>query len=121
MPKCKGRRFSHASDRARNQNLKKSSSDLVLNIIDARFDTMTSFPSLRHFSSFSTVKQWTRKEQKSLLRQMLPVFTPLLLEIHKLDVVKFLRAVVDFIIIASYKTYNDNTLTYLALALFRMN
>jgi len=54
--KCKGRRYSHAFKRARNQNLKKSSLDLVINIIDARFNAMTSFPSLRHFSSFSTIK-----------------------------------------------------------------
>ena len=51
----------------------------------------------------------------------MPVYTPLLEEIGAGHAVRFLRAVVDFIILAIYSSYNDDTLRFMQLALFRIN
>ncbi len=52
---------------------------------------------------------------------MLLVYAPLLEEVGAQDAVRFLRAVVDFSILAMYKSYNDDTLRFITLALFRIN
>ena len=49
------------------------------------------------------------------------VYTPLLLEIGCKDGVRFLRALADFCILAMYRSHDDETLGYLAFALYRMN
>ena len=52
---------------------------------------------------------------------MLLVYAPLLEEVGAQDAVRFLCAVVDFSILAIYKSYNNNTLRFITLALFRIN
>jgi hypothetical protein len=55
---------------------------------------------------------------------MLLVFTLLLKEIGILEakeVVCFIRATIDFIILAIYESYNEDTLRYFNLALYRIN
>ena len=37
------------------------------------------------------------------------------------EAIRFIRTIVDFILLAMYKSYNDDTLRYIELALFRMN
>ena len=52
---------------------------------------------------------------------MLLVYAPLLEELGAQDAVRFLRAVVNFSILAMYKSYNNDTLRFITLALFCMN
>ena len=52
---------------------------------------------------------------------MLLVYAPLLEEVGAQDTVRFLRAVVNFSILAMYKSYDDDTLRFITLALFRIN
>jgi len=100
---------------------KGSTKAAVRDIIDKRFAIVPPYKNMRIFKHLSTVTQWTGKEQKSILRQVLPVYAPLLLEIGATDALRFLRAVVDFILLAMYKSHDDDTLRFMALALFRMN
>jgi len=90
-------------------------------VIDHAFAAVPSYSKVRVFKHLSSRTQWTGREQKSMLRQVLLVFTPILHEIVEPDAIRFLRAVVDFILLALYKSYDDNTLQYMTLALFRMN
>jgi hypothetical protein len=55
---------------------------------------------------------------------MLLVFAPLLKEIGTLkakEAIRFIRATIDFITLAMYKSYNKDTLRYFNLALYRIN
>jgi hypothetical protein len=97
---------------------------IVQNVVDRRFASIPPYPTLRVFSKLSAVSQWTGAEQKSILRQILPVFVPLLEEIGTTaakEAIRFIRATVDFITLAMYESHDDNTLRYFELALYRMN
>ena len=98
-----------------------ASKQMVANIIDKRFAVVPSYAGMRIFKQLSSVKQWTGKEAKSILRQMVPVFTPLLADVGAMDAIRFIRAMVDFMLLAMYKSHDDETLRYMTLALHRMN
>ncbi|KAK5108882.1 hypothetical protein LTR85_003945 [Meristemomyces frigidus] len=93
----------------------------VKHIIDRRFAVVPVYSSMRVFKQLSAVTQWTGKELKSILRQFMPVYTPLLEEANAPDAIRFVRAAVDFILMAMYKSHDDDTLRYMTLALYRMN
>lgn len=95
--------------------------DKVEAVIDQRFASVLAYAKIRRFEHLSSRTQWTGREQKSILRQVMPVFTPILQDIGAIDAIRFLRAVVDFILLAMYESHDDDTLRYLQLALFRMN
>lgn len=97
---------------------------LVTSIIDRRFASMLPFATIRVLQQLSKVSQWTGAEQKYILRQMLPVFVPLLEEMdtpEATEAIKFIRATVDFVTLAMYESHDDDTLRYFELALHRMN
>ncbi|KAF2715839.1 hypothetical protein K431DRAFT_289888, partial [Polychaeton citri CBS 116435] len=125
LPKAKSRQTQTALESAPNRGARKRtgtiSRGVVRDIIDKRFASIPAYSNLRIFKHLSAVKQWTGKEQKSILRQILPVFTPLLEEVGAYDAIRFVRAMVDFIILAMYKSHDDDTLRFMTLALFRMN
>ena len=52
---------------------------------------------------------------------MLPVLVPMLEAVDAVEAIRFIRAMVDFILLAMYKSYDDDTLRYITLALFQMN
>jgi hypothetical protein len=91
-----------------------------LNRLNARFKKISSFTSLRIFIRFFDVKQWTRIEQKIVLRQIILVVTFLLIDkwSHALN---FIRALIDFILMTQYRSYDESTLQYLQHAIYRMN
>ena len=43
------------------------------------------------------------------------------MDIGATDAIQFIRALVDFILLASYKLHDDDTLRYLELGLYRIN
>jgi hypothetical protein len=49
------------------------------------------------------------------------MFVLLLAEASTLDTTRFLRAIADFILLAYYKSYDDKTLRYIDITLFRIN
>ena len=123
MPQRKTKRIKSVVESISNRGTKhrNGSKQIVRDIVDKRFATVPSYSKLRVFRHYSTVTQWTGKEQKSLLRQVVPVFSPLLEEVGALHALRFLRAVVDFILLASYRSHDDDTLRFMTLALYRMN
>jgi hypothetical protein len=66
------------------------------------------------------VKQWTDVEQKTIIRQLIPVIV-LLLSTKEPGVMHCARAIVDFILLAQYKTHDDKTLRYLEQALYKID
>jgi hypothetical protein len=87
--------------------------------LDAAFAAVPPFPNLKLFNHFSHVTQWTGDEERDLIRILVPVLTPLLLESSP-HALSYIRALIDFTIIAQYKSHDDQSLRYLELALFRM-
>jgi hypothetical protein len=96
----------------------KESSGLVQ--LDERFRSVPAFTGLKRFSHFSDVKQWTGVEQKAIIRQLIPVIAPLL-STKEPGAMYCARAIVDFILLAQYKTHDDETLEYLDHALYRID
>ena len=64
--------------------------------------------------------QWTGVEDKSFLRQVIPVFVPLLFP-KSSHVLSLARAIVEFVLFADYVSHDDETLRYMEHALFRIN
>jgi hypothetical protein len=96
------------------QNLSK------LNRLNARFKKISSFTNLKIFIRFFDVRQWTKVEQKVVLRQIIFVVTFLL--IYKWShVLNFIRTLIDFILMTQYRSHNENTLQYFQHAIYRMN
>jgi hypothetical protein len=54
-------------------------------------------------SHFSEVKQWIVVEQRAIIRQLIPVLAPLLLT-KVSGAIYYAQAIVDFILLAQYKT-----------------
>src|SRR6266436_1200354 len=99
------------------RTIKESSGSIQL---DERFRCVPHFTGLKRFSRFSEVKQWTGVEQKAIIRQLIPVIAPLL-STKEPGAMHCARAIVDFILLAQYKTHDDETLRYLEQALYRID
>ncbi|KDQ49299.1 hypothetical protein JAAARDRAFT_90509, partial [Jaapia argillacea MUCL 33604] len=82
--------------------------------IDARFRTMTNYPSLHHFThGISTVTQWTGHEFKEMER----IFVSILSGCVHPDVVSAACALLDFIYYAEFETHTSDTLHLMDKAL----
>jgi hypothetical protein len=79
---------------------------------DIRFKSVSSFTELKTFFSFSNVKQWIDVKQKTRMRQIILVITLLFIDKWS-HAVNFVRVFVDFILIAQYRSYDEQTLRYL--------
>lgn len=88
--------------------------------LDERFRAVPEFAGLKTFKHFSQVKQWTGNKQKAIVRQLVVVIAPLL-RTREPAAVLFTRAVMDFVLMAQYKTHSDATLAYIEHALYRMD
>jgi Plavaka transposase len=82
--------------------------------LDARFQTMTSHAGLRHFKKgISVLTQWTGTEAKHLQKVFLGVLSG---TVHS-DVIKAVRAILDFIYYAHFSSHSTKTLAYMEVAL----
>jgi len=99
------------------RTVKESSGSIQL---DERFRCVPPFTGLKRFSRFSEVKQWTGVEQRAIIRQLIPVLAPLL-STKVPGAMHCARAIIDFILLAQYKTHDDETLRYLEQALYRID
>ncbi|KAJ9624432.1 hypothetical protein H2203_005167 [Taxawa tesnikishii (nom. ined.)] len=125
LPKRHGKIYKAAIEEARQRGIrfrgKTLPKDFVADLIDRRFAAVSPYRGLRVFEQLSSRRQMTGKELKSILRQLLPVFTPFLEEAGATEAILFIRAVVDFVLLSLYHSHDDDTLRYMTLALFRMN
>jgi hypothetical protein len=99
------------------RTIKESSGSIQL---DERFQCVPAFTGLKRFSRFSNVKQWTDVEQKVIIRQLIPVIAPLL-STKEPGAIHCARTIVDFILLAQYKTHDDEMFEYLDHALYRID
>lgn len=82
--------------------------------LDARFQAMSNYQGLRHFSrGISTVKQWTGTEHKEMQRVFLTVIAGAVDQ----RVYNAARGVLDFIYYAQYHAHTDITLARMQAAL----
>lgn len=82
--------------------------------LDARFRAMSDAPGLRHFShGISSVSQWTGHEHKEMER----VFLGLLMGRVSSEVIRAVRAILDFIYLASLHSHTTRTLSLLSQSL----
>jgi Plavaka transposase len=90
--------------------------------LDQRFRQVPAFTGLKRFDnlSFSKVTQWTGDEQKAMVRQLVAVLAPLLSS-REPYAMHFTRAVCDFVIMAQYRTHDEETLRYMHHALYRID
>jgi hypothetical protein len=83
-----------------------------LDKFDIRFKSVSSFIELKTFFKFSNVKQWINVKQKTIMRQIILVITSLLIDKWS-HAVNFVRVFVDFILIAQYRSHDEQILRYL--------
>ncbi|KAJ8495203.1 hypothetical protein ONZ45_g12952 [Pleurotus djamor] len=82
--------------------------------LDERFKAMPHFPGLRHFKNgISTVSQWTGKEHKAMEK----IFLAMLTGVGDDRVLRVVRAILDFIYLASLHTHTSSTLDAMEEAL----
>ncbi len=91
-----------------------------LSQLDAHFKCVTSLTKLKIFDHFSRIKQWTKVEQKTIIRQFITMLTSLFINEWS-HIVNFIKAFVDFVLLAQYRSHDDNILQYLKHALIWMN
>ncbi len=90
--------------------------------LDHRFKQIPAYTGLKIFNNapFSEIKQWTGNEQKAIIKQLSPVLAPILTEKHP-EAMQFVRAVVDLVMLAEYRTHDEDTLGYLDQAISRID
>jgi hypothetical protein len=101
------------------KNPKKATSGISR--LDQRYRLMPHFPGLKIFNhtAVSKIQQWTGREQRALLRQMVAAYAPLLSG-HP-DVLRYLRAVCEFVLISHYHSHDEDTIAYIMDALERID
>ena len=103
----------------RDKNGKKIATNWKHNL-DERFRQAPRGTGLQVFKHFSEVKQWTGQESKQIVRQVVPVLAPLLEKLAPAAIL-FVRALVEFIMLAEYRTHTAETLSYMEDCLRRMD
>lgn len=88
--------------------------------LDLRFRQVPSFVGLKRFRKFSAVSQWIGSEQKQIVRQLIPVVTPLLDKACP-AALHCARAILNFVVIAQYNFHVEDTLSYMGNALYRID
>ena len=83
--------------------------------LNRRFQAVSVFSEVKHFTSFSNITQWSGDEQKAFVKQLISVVTPLL---SSHPALQYARAVVDFVLIAQYTTHDEETLKYMKQAIY---
>ncbi|KAF2714491.1 hypothetical protein K504DRAFT_445483 [Pleomassaria siparia CBS 279.74] len=75
--------------------------------LDDNYRNVLHYPGLKIFNhtAYSRISQWTGNEQKAIIRQAVP----------------YLKAICDFVILAYYYSYDEDTLSYLLDALKRID
>ena len=94
--------------------------DETYTLLDARFGAVPKYTNLRRIPSLRKKVQWTGEDGRSLMRTMMPVFAPILIERNP-DALHAGRAMIDFVMLARYRSHDDETLRYMDAALTRID
>ena len=92
----------------------------MYNVIDARFRAIPRHTNLRRITSLSKKTQWTGEDDRTLQRTMMATFAPILIELNP-DALHAGRAILDLVILARYRSHDDDTIRYLLAALARID
>ncbi len=88
--------------------------------LNQRFRVILSFKDMKKFVKYSTIKQWTDANQKSIVCQLISVIASLLI-MRTFAAIHFAQAMINFMILAQYHLHDEETLWYLEHALFWLN
>lgn len=89
--------------------------------LNYRFQQVFNYPDLKIFiCELSSIKQWIRNKQKAIVYQFIAIVAFLLAK-AALIAIFFARAVMDFVLMAQYKTHDEDTLRYLKHVLYYIN
>jgi len=94
--------------------------EIVANRLKRRFQLVTTFVELKHFNHFSEIKQWTSNEQKLILHQLVSIVASLLTSIA-LHAMLCVRVFLNFVMLAHYRSHDNQTFKYINYALYRIN
>jgi hypothetical protein len=75
---------------------------------------------LRQFGDFDAITQWTEVQQKAVARQLITVIIPLLVTEYPAALL-YAQAMIDFWILAQYRSHNEEILKYIDHALYHIN
>lgn len=88
--------------------------------LDERFWQVPNFHKLKRFPDFSKVQKWTSNEQKAMVKQLVPVLASILTA-KSLAAMHYTKAALDFVMLAMYISHTNQTLSYMAAALARLD
>jgi hypothetical protein len=75
---------------------------------------------MKRFLKYSTIKQWTDADWKSIVYQFISVIASLLI-MRTSAAIQFAQAVINFMILAQYHLHDEEILWYLEHVLFQLN
>ncbi len=87
--------------------------------LDKRFRVFPLFTDLKLFQHYSKVVQWTGNKQKAMVKSLIMVATSLLIY-DALEAIQYTQFILNFIILAQYVSYNEETLYYIEYVLYRL-
>ncbi len=84
------------------------------------FCNVFAFIEFKIFTKYSVIKQWTTLNRKIMIRQILSIIASLLTH-ESSAAIHCTQAMIDFIMLAQYTSYNEDTLRYMQHAFFQWN
>ena len=94
--------------------------DKTAALLDTRFQVISKYTNLRRISSLSKKVQQTEENSRSLVRIIISIFISILIKINS-DTLYIEQAIINFILLAGYRSYNDKILRYINIALARID
>ncbi len=88
--------------------------------LDERFRNILPFIVLKLFGHYSKVVQWLGNKQKAMVKQLIIVATPLLIQ-DVPETIHCAHAILDFTMLAQYPSHNDETLSYMKHTLYKLD
>ena len=95
----------------------KSTESIQLN---ERFRQISEITNLKRFKHFSKIQQWSEIEQKVMMTQFVSAITSLLIK-KRNTTIHCARAIMNFVMLAQYVFHDENILSYMKHALYRIN
>ena len=88
--------------------------------LNYRFKSISSVIELRLFSNFNKIKQWIESEQNVIMHQFIVVIISLFIS-YASNAILCARAMLNFVMLATYCFHDDDTLSYMHHARYRLN
>jgi len=88
--------------------------------LNKRFHNIFAFVELKIFTKYNVIKQWITLNRKIVIHQILSIIASLLTH-ESFAAMHCTWAMIDFIMLAQYTSYDEDILRYMQHALFRWN